>query len=377
MASKTDKKKRRDFSDSESENETLSLETSSQPSKKRKDFSSSDEDEAIGVTTKSTNIRTNFHHPDFSESDTEDETHPQVSAKTRKDFSSSEDDDKVETAPKNVHVRTISHRPDFSESGSEDETNDKFASVNIKTEVKKRKDFSDSEEEQPAVLVQSKVASVKPSKQRRDFSDSEDEDEKTKKGTSRMMSGANRPPVRTGHWSMGLLDSMNNPDLQIYKDDRIVVIKDKYPKAKYHYLVLPRISIPSLKSLKSEHLELLKDIHKKGREITEKHKSSGLDFRLGYHCVPSMSHLHMHVISQDFNSPCLKTKKHWNSFTTQYFVGSKDIIEQLETTGRVNPPAAGRHAELLKTPLRCHVCRQAQTNMPKLKQHILQHIKSK
>lgn len=29
--------------------------------------------------------------------------------------------------------------------------------------------------------------------------------------------------------------------------------------------------------------------------------------------------LHMHVISQDFKSECLKTKKHWNSFTTDFF----------------------------------------------------------
>ena len=38
------------------------------------------------------------------------------------------------------------------------------------------------------------------------------------------------------------------------------------------------------------------------------------------------SHLHMHVISQDFNSPCLKTKKHWNSFTTSYFVDSTGVF---------------------------------------------------
>jgi len=34
------------------------------------------------------------------------------------------------------------------------------------------------------------------------------------------------------------------------------------------------------------------------------------------------SQLHMHVISQDFNSASLKTKKHWNSFTTEYFIDS-------------------------------------------------------
>lgn len=35
------------------------------------------------------------------------------------------------------------------------------------------------------------------------------------------------------------------------------------------------------------------------------------------------SHVHLHVISQDFDSPCLKNKKHWNSFTTDYFIESK------------------------------------------------------
>ena len=31
----------------------------------------------------------------------------------------------------------------------------------------------------------------------------------------------------------------------------------------------------------------------------------------------------MHVISQDFDSASLKTKKHWNSFTTAYFVDAQ------------------------------------------------------
>ena len=36
---------------------------------------------------------------------------------------------------------------------------------------------------------------------------------------------------------------------------------------------------------------------------------------------------HLHVISQDFDSPSLKNKKHWNSFTTPYFVDSKGMGE--------------------------------------------------
>lgn len=37
----------------------------------------------------------------------------------------------------------------------------------------------------------------------------------------------------------------------------------------------------------------------------------------------SISHVHLHVISQDFDSPCLKNKKHWNSFNTDYFLESQ------------------------------------------------------
>jgi hypothetical protein len=32
------------------------------------------------------------------------------------------------------------------------------------------------------------------------------------------------------HWSMGLLSSMKDPELLIKEDDKVVTIKDKYPK---------------------------------------------------------------------------------------------------------------------------------------------------
>ena len=33
-----------------------------------------------------------------------------------------------------------------------------------------------------------------------------------------------------GHWSMGLKASMEDPELRVDADDKIVIIKDKYPK---------------------------------------------------------------------------------------------------------------------------------------------------
>ncbi|XP_078693908.1 aprataxin-like [Branchiostoma floridae x Branchiostoma belcheri] len=180
-------------------------------------------------------------------------------------------------------------------------------------------------------------------------------------------------PAKKGHWSMGLLSSMEDPALKVDSDDRVVIIKDKYPKARYHWLVLPKENIPSLKAVSSKQLDLLKHMHKKGQELIDRTEDAKhLSFRLGYHAIPSMSHLHLHVISQDFDSPCLKHKKHWNSFTTDYFIDSEEVMEELEKDGKIADK--GCRNDRLKDPLRCHVCKKEQVNMPKLKAHILSHI---
>ncbi|KAM9818540.1 aprataxin [Syngnathus typhle] len=176
-----------------------------------------------------------------------------------------------------------------------------------------------------------------------------------------------------GHWSQGLKASMQDSKMQVYKDDQVVVIKDKYPKARYHWLVLPWLSIPSLKALRNEHSNLVKHMQKVAEQMIQQcpHASS-LDFRCGYHAIPSMSHVHLHVISQDFDSPCLKNKKHWNSFTTAYFIESQDVIHMLETDGKVTVKEGT--SELLKLPLRCHKCRKELATIPALKQHLRSHF---
>ncbi|XP_065803448.1 aprataxin isoform X1 [Muntiacus reevesi] len=175
-----------------------------------------------------------------------------------------------------------------------------------------------------------------------------------------------------GHWSQGLKISMEDPKMQVYKDEQVVVIKDKYPKARYHWLVLPWASIPSLKAVTREHLELLRHMHTVGEKvIADFAGSSKLRFRLGYHAIPSMSHVHLHVISQDFDSPCLKNKKHWNSFNTEYFLESQAVVEMVQEAGRVT--VRDGMPELLKLPLRCHECQQLLPSIPQLKEHLRKH----
>ncbi|XP_036955461.1 aprataxin isoform X1 [Acanthopagrus latus] len=182
-----------------------------------------------------------------------------------------------------------------------------------------------------------------------------------------------KPSENFGHWSQGLKASMQDPKMQVYKDDTVVVIKDKYPKARYHWLVLPWQSISSLKALREEHCDLLKHMQEVGDQMVQQcPDASSLRFRSGYHAIPSMSHVHLHVISQDFDSPCLKNKKHWNSFTTDYFIESHDVIEMLERDGRVS--VKDGTSELLKLPLRCHVCHRELPTIPALKEHLKSHF---
>uniref|UniRef100_H3A2B8 Aprataxin n=1 Tax=Latimeria chalumnae TaxID=7897 RepID=H3A2B8_LATCH len=179
--------------------------------------------------------------------------------------------------------------------------------------------------------------------------------------------------VPLGHWSQGLKVSMQDPKMQVHKDEKVVVIKDKYPKARYHWLVLPWKPIPSLKAVRPEDLELLRHMHQVGEKLVQDCPGQ-THFRMGYHAVPSMrtSHIHLHVISQDFDSPCLKNKKHWNSFTTEYFLESQDVIEMVEKNGKVS--VKDGISELLKLPLRCHVCKQQQSSLPQLKEHVKTHL---
>lgn len=49
------------------------------------------------------------------------------------------------------------------------------------------------------------------------------------------------------------------------------------------------------------------------------------DIRMGFHAHPSMNHLHLHIISRDMYSPCMKHRKHYNSFNTDFFLPLDDF----------------------------------------------------
>lgn len=92
------------------------------------------------------------------------------------------------------------------------------------------------------------------------------------------------------------------------------------------------------------------------------------EFQVGFHAVPSMLVLHVHVISRDFKSTALKNKKHWNSFTTPFFVTLRDVIERVETTGRVTLRADESESQL-SAEMKCPNCGATLKNIPSVKSH--------
>lgn len=173
------------------------------------------------------------------------------------------------------------------------------------------------------------------------------------------------------------------PNTYFTHTERTVTIFDAYPKAVFHFLVLPRIknkegplSAKNLTSLKvslnqnqinwKEARTLLKQLKEDGekvREMIEEEMRDRYGFvwkvHLGFHAVQSMeyvaiallsrrvaelvvsflcdlqitpvgltSHIHLHVISEDLCAPGLKTKKHYNSFHPKlgFFLHIDDVL---------------------------------------------------
>ncbi|WMV45028.1 hypothetical protein MTR67_038413 [Solanum verrucosum] len=175
-----------------------------------------------------------------------------------------------------------------------------------------------------------------------------------------------------GSWAQALYDTAMHPERHkniIEMSDDVVVLNDLYPKAQKHVLVLARVEgLDRLEDVKKEHLTLLKTMHSVGLKWAEKllSENNSLTFRLGYHSVPSMRQLHLHVISQDFDSNHLKNKKHWNSFNSPFFRDSVDVIDEVSQNGK----AILKDENVLSMELRCHRCRSAHPNIPRLKAHI-------
>ena len=165
-------------------------------------------------------------------------------------------------------------------------------------------------------------------------------------------------------------------DVVLHSDPELVVIKDKYPKAVVHLLVLAR----GLKfadgplTLSATDIPLIRRMIEKGLTQFSSLEPT-LKPKIGFHAVPSMKTLHLHVLSSDLRGSGMKTRRHWNSFATGFFKSANEACEVLESGNLESIKSFWDQEEserLVKmAPLKCHKCADGPfTNMPKLFQHV-------
>ena len=194
----------------------------------------------------------------------------------------------------------------------------------------------------------------------------------------------------------------------IYHDEKWVVIHDLFPKSSVHLLLLPRDPAKQLLHPFDafNDLDFLKEVQaevRKLRELASKElqrrygKFSALDQKRqkamdaldegdgdgesphlpigrdwsksiisGIHAGPSMNHLHIHILSVDRHSECMKHRKHYNSFSTSFLVDVEDFpLNNLD--GRKHP---GRE-RYLDRDLKCWRCGMVFGNkFSRLKEHL-------
>ena len=163
---------------------------------------------------------------------------------------------------------------------------------------------------------------------------------------------------------------------QVYSYDQdVVIIKDKYPKSTHHYLVMPRQVVNGYFAIKKEEIQMLlrmkSSADKLIKDLNAKEEGQGgIEFKVGFHAIPSMRQLHMHVISKDLQAEGMKKKEHWNSFTTKFFIDFKDFLAKLKSEGKVEFDKKEYEGVKKETPLICHRCQAVHKTMPSLKKHI-------
>lgn len=177
-------------------------------------------------------------------------------------------------------------------------------------------------------------------------------------------------------------------EMEIFcETDEMVCIYDAYPKASLHLLILPKQSFyrcDSIYEIKAQEKEVVKKIYNltsiivNSRCIQSKldEVETKLSFRpsikCGFHGLPSLDLLHLHIISDDMISEKLKSKRHYNSFTTDCFINIENLIKWLQDGFNAKDKIAICDLEAQeKQDICCHKCSIKIKNVPSLKDHLM------
>ncbi|KAM8704249.1 hypothetical protein ACLKA7_008793 [Drosophila subpalustris] len=172
---------------------------------------------------------------------------------------------------------------------------------------------------------------------------------------------------------------MDKQENFLIESEQAAVMKDAYPKAQYHFLVVAKENIDNVTALTREHLPLLDHMMELANQIIERQQHlPSSDFLVGFKIDAFMNRLTMHVISNDFYSVSMKRKTHWNSFNTDLFLTYQAVYALLRIRGSIDKLPKDKVHDLRKAEqLHCNQCDFESNSLLALKAHLFQHWKKR
>ena len=185
------------------------------------------------------------------------------------------------------------------------------------------------------------------------------------------------PPKPAENEGTGALEQLarnphDKPGRVLLATQHCVVAYDVFPKGRVHLLILPREELSGPSDLRVEHEPLVRHMVQLAQWVARqlRHQIAGLaPLRCGFHAVPNMKRLHLHLVSIDHDTVQLKRKRHWISFNTDFLVPPLQWAAQLAQHGRIMVNRADEEAKL-KGEIHCPRSERVLKSMDELKLHL-------
>jgi len=129
----------------------------------------------------------------------------------------------------------------------------------------------------------------------------------------------------------------------VYEDNTFIAFHDIDPAARYHFQLIPKVHIGSVKELRAPDAALLAKMQEIGHKLLEKNDVPPSMRRMGFHIPPynSIDHLHLHVQGLPYKSTIKRAKypiaNGWGSCVKglSWFVEVNQAIRILGNAGEI------------------------------------------
>lgn len=90
-------------------------------------------------------------------------------------------------------------------------------------------------------------------------------------------------------WSYGLIKVVNEKKNILLQSQTLAVIRDSFPKATFHFLVIPfDDDLDTIYDLNDSHVDLIDEFELLGINVVEATGNKKENFKFGFHAKPSM-----------------------------------------------------------------------------------------